>query len=369
MAEPPLSVLMTTDAVGGVWRYSIDLCRELARLGTRIVLVCLGPAPTAAQRNEADGISPLTLLECGEALEWMPEPWEGVDRAGHLLLALERTLQPDVVHLNGFCHATLQFRAPKLVVGHSCVLSWWEAVERRPVPAEYQQYRLRVGRGLAAADAVAAPSGAMLDCLRRLYGLAHGHVIYNGSRQPSPPAGAPLAKEPIVLCVGRLWDRAKNIELLADAARDIRWPVFVAGAGEAPQPLQPLGVLSADETTAWMERASIYALPARYEPFGLSILEAAVRGAALVLGDVPSLREVWGDAALYVSPDDPRALSSAVERLTWDDALRASMARRAVERGSRFTLARQTRRYRAAYRHLVAGPRAQAGFFSVQRSA
>ena len=43
-----------------------------------------------------------------------------------------------------------------------------------------------------------------------------------------------------------------------------------------------------------MARASIYALPARYEPFGLSILEAALSGAALVLGDIPSLREVWG---------------------------------------------------------------------------
>ncbi len=32
-------------------------------------------------------------------------------------------------------------------------------------------------------------------------------------------------------------------------------------------------------------------LPARYEPFGLSVLEAALSGCALVLGDIPSLRE------------------------------------------------------------------------------
>ena len=51
---------------------------------------------------------------------------------------------------------------------------------------------------------------------------------------------------------------------------------------------------------------SIYALPARYEPFGLSVLEAALSGCALVLGDIPSLREIWDGAALFVDPDDAR---------------------------------------------------------------
>ena len=53
-----------------------------------------------------------------------------------------------------------------------------------------------------------------------------------------------------------------------------------------------------------MAEASIYALPARYEPFGLSALEAALSGCALVLGDIPSLREIWGPAAIYVPADD-----------------------------------------------------------------
>ena len=63
-----------------------------------------------------------------------------------------------------------------------------------------------------------------------------------------------------------------------------------------------LGRLSAGELADWYARAAIYALPARYEPFGLSALEAALSGCALVLGDIPSLREIWGDAALFVPP-------------------------------------------------------------------
>ena len=61
--------------------------------------------------------------------------------------------------------------------------------------------------------------------------------------------------------------------------------------------------------------AAIYALPARYEPFGLSVLEAAQHGCALVLGDIDSLRENWDGAALFVDPDDAGALAASWARL------------------------------------------------------
>ena len=44
--------------------------------------------------------------------------------------ARRTSFKPDIVHLNNYVHAALPFRAPKLVVGHSCVLSWWRAVKR-----------------------------------------------------------------------------------------------------------------------------------------------------------------------------------------------------------------------------------------------
>ena len=46
------------------------------------------------------------------------------------------------------------------------------------------------------------------------------------------------------------------------------------------------GQLTTAEVRNVINTASIYALPARYEPFGLSILEAALSGCALVLGDI-----------------------------------------------------------------------------------
>jgi glycosyltransferase involved in cell wall biosynthesis len=357
MLEPPLSVLMTTDAVGGVWRYSLDLCRELSRDGSTTTLVCLGPAPSEEQRAEARLVPQLTFLEYEESLEWMPDPWAGVEQSGRYLLALAAELQPDVVHLNGYCHGVLQFAAPKVVVGHSCVLSWWRAVEQGPVPAELAAYRQRVTLGLQGAQAVIAPSETMLRCLKQHYGLKAGRVIFNGSPRSRFPSASGVPKEPLVLCAARLWDRAKNVGTLADAARGCIWPVMVAGAGEAPSSVMALGHLGSEALARWMQRASIYALPARYEPFGLSVLEAAAAGAALVLGDIASLRELWADAALYVSPDDAGALRSALNRLAEDSRLRTLLGERAKQRALRYTLEEQARRYRRVYREL----RAQTG--------
>lgn len=103
-----------------------------------------------------------------------------------------------------------------------------------------------------------------------------------------------------------------------------------------------------------MSQAAIYALPARYEPFGQSALEAALSGCALVLGDIGSLRELWGPAALYVAPDDHDALRDVLLRLIEQPSLREELARSARARALRFTPTRMAHAYRRAYRQLIA---------------
>ncbi|HEX2690641.1 MAG TPA: glycosyltransferase family 4 protein, partial [Kofleriaceae bacterium] len=115
-----------------------------------------------------------------------------------------------------------------------------------------------------------------------------------------------------------------------------------------------LGELAPDELARWMARASIYALPARYEPFGLSVLEAALAGCALVLGDVPTLREVWGDTAHYVPPGDPDALGAALNRLIRDPVARGSYAARSRARALGLSPARMAAAYHALYREAIA---------------
>lgn len=350
---------MTADTVGGVWSYALELIRALSRYHCHVALATMGGWLNASQLHEAAQISNLTLYESNYKLEWMEEPWVEVNQAGAWLLELAHQVKPDIVHLNNYVHGTLPWSAPVLVVGHSCVLSWWQAVKGHSAPEEWQTYHQRVQAGLRSADFVVAPTNAMLSALQHHYGpLAASKVIYNGRY---PKQFVPMTKEPLIVSVGRLWDEAKNIAALETIAPHLDWPIYVAGQEQHPaggeyrlQHVRPLGVLTASDVAQWMGQASIYALPARYEPFGLSALEAALAGCALVLGDIPSLREVWGTAARYVAPDDQAMLAALLQELIAQPAQRYALASAARQRAQTYHPAPMAAGYWQAYRSLLA---------------
>jgi glycosyltransferase involved in cell wall biosynthesis len=289
----------------------------------------------------------------------MNNPWEDVAASGRWLLDLEQKLQPDVVHLNGYAHGALPFAAPIVVVAHSCVLSWWQAVKGVSAPREWSRYEREVARGVDGADVVVAPTRAMLDAIIAHYGPQRSTRIISNGRDAS--LYRPAAKKSFILTAGRLWDEAKNIAALQSIASEIAWPICIAGEERSPdgatqamsQDVIPLGKLDPRTLANWFGRADIYALPARYEPFGLSALEAALSECALVLGDIPSLREVWGDAAFFVSPDDPQELRDQLQALIEHDALRRSLARRAKQRAQQYSLERMGEAYRALYLNVL----------------
>jgi glycosyltransferase involved in cell wall biosynthesis len=341
-------VLMTADAVGGVWTYALDLARVLAAHGTQVTIATMGPLPTGDQLAAVRGVPGIEVVTSTFQLEWADDPWEDVAAAGDWLLGLEARLAPDIVHLNGYAHGALPFRAPVVVVGHSCVLSWARAVPRALSAGMVERYRAHVSPGIRGADHVAAPSAAMLAELRRHYGpLGRTSVIPNGRA-----AGqfSPGRKEPFVFTAGRLWDPAKNVEAVAAVAARLPWPVAMAGdGGPAHLGVRMLGRLPQHELAAWLGRASIFALPARYEPFGLLPLEAALSGCALVLGDIASLREVWGDAADYVRPGDHEELTRTLRTLMASPSHLQERARRARERAMRYSVDRMGDAYLRLY--------------------
>ena len=358
----PQRILMTTDGVGGVWSYSLELCRALQPHGVEVILATMGAPLRQAQRIEAAGVENIQLIESRYKLEWMDNPWHDLDAAGTWLELLEAQFAPDLIHLNGYAHAALPWSAPVVVVAHSDVLTWWEAVRGGHAPAAWDEYAQVVRRGLHAADLVIAPTRAMLDGLQRHYGLLpNARVIYNGR---STPRGIAREKEAFVLSAGRLWDEAKNARALADIAPDVAWPIKLAGEQVAPagsaielRHVELLGIRAPREMADLFARASIYALPARYEPFGLTVLEAAFAGCALVLGDIPTFRELWGDAAEFVRPDDRTALRRTLSTLISDADRRSELAGRALRRAEQFTMQRMTGEYLAAYAEAASAPR------------
>lgn len=336
---------MTADTVGGVWTYCVELAHALAPHGVEVQLATMGRPLTAGQRTEAGVFA--AVHQSSFPLEWMNDPWAGVDEAGAWLLALEGQVQPDVVHLNGYVHAGLAWHTAPLVVGHSDVLSWWHWVKGAAAPDGWQQYAGRVTAGLRAAGRVVVPTAAVAADLAREYGLADAVVVPNCREIAVPTA----AKEALVLAAGRVWDEAKNLAALARIAPDLPSPVAVAGEGRLAG-VQQLGSLPFGELVRWLARAKVFAAPARYEPFGLGILEAALAGCVLVLGNLPSLQEVWGDAATYVDDDDQlaRALAEGLQ----DDGSRGQAARR---RALTYSRERTAAGYLAQYAELTGASR------------
>jgi glycosyltransferase involved in cell wall biosynthesis len=368
-----MKVLLHADAVGGVFTYALELARALARRGVRVVLATEGAALDEDQRAALAGIPGLAHREARYRLEWMDDPWDDVARAGAWLLAVERRERPDVVHLGSYAHGALPFRAPRIVVSHSCVLSWYEAVRGTPAPASWDRYRQEVAAGLRAVDAIVAPTQAMARALTRHHGpIPEPTVILNGR---DPARFRPGEKVPLVLGAGRLWDDAKNVAALLRAAPEVPWAVALAGPVPDPPPPQAivhdasragplagsgparlLGRLPEPALAGWMARASVFAHPARYEPFGLAVLEAALAGCALVLGDIESLRELWDGAALFVPPGDHGALVGALKALAGDRRGREVFAAAARARALRLGPDRMAAGYLALYGALGARP-------------
>jgi len=345
---------MTAEPTSGVWAYAMQLIGALNAWGCDVTLATVSGTLQPDQCRAATQLPNLTLCESASLLEWVENPKQLVAQAGSWLLELARRVQPDVVHLNHYAHGALPWPAPVLMVGHSCLIACQEAIRGKAV--KLPAYRRCVREALGAADMVVAPTQTLLASLVDRYGpLSATEVIGYGRERKD---FVPVVKENLILAVGRLGDESKNIKLLEACAPHLTWPIHVAGEEPARAwPIVPhlhaLGQLATADLADQYARAAIYVLPARYEPFGLSVLEAALSGCALVLGDIASLREVWQDAALYIPPDDAGALTAALASLIAEPELRHALATSARKRAEHFTSERMGAAYWHVYRRLL----------------
>jgi glycosyltransferase involved in cell wall biosynthesis len=354
----PARILMTTDAVGGVWTYSLALSRQLAQLGHRITLVTLGPPPYGGKREEAAKLpASVELVVTDLKLEWLDPEWRDRAHARPLLLKLADSHRPDLVHINGYREAANEWPCPSVCVAHSCVWSWWEAV-RRELPREprWLAYAEAASAGLNSAGAWVAPTRAFRSRIEEIYRPETcGHVIHNGVDLGDRSS---VEKEPFILASGRIWDGGKNLLGLSRVASALPWPVYIAGSGMPPghdksSNIHWLGEVDYAELQRWMERASIYVAPTYYEPFGLGILEAARAGCALVLSDIASLKELWKGAALQITCDDDGSLRHTLSGLCADTQALHALQRSARQRAQKYSINRTVAQYCDLYQRVL----------------
>ena len=356
-------VLMTADAVGGVWTYALDLAGGLAALGFGTTLAVLGPAPEADQAEAARTVPGLRLLPMDLPLDWLADAPEQVESAGAALASLASEVGADIVHLHGPALAAgARFPTPVVASCHSCVGTWWEAVRGgQPLPPDFVWRTRMVERGCARTDALLAPSAAFAAATARLYGLRTPPAVVHNGRRPPPPSAARDAA-PVAFTAGRLWDEGKNLRALDRAAARLAGavPVLAAGPTEGPggarvafDHVQALGRLSGGEVARRLAGRPVFVSTALYEPFGLSVLEAAQAGCALVLSDIPTFRELWDGAAEFVPAEDDAAVAAAIERAARSPDRRARLGAAARARAERYTAEAMAAGTAAVYRSLL----------------
>ncbi len=341
----PGRVLMTADTQGGVWTVALELAGALSRAGVATVLgdQWAGPLSPAA-RAAAAAVPGLELVESAYRLEWMDDPWDDVAAAGDWLLDLEERgaagpRPPERLLPRGPAVPGAPRRRGALLRA--------VVVARGAPPA---------GAGRAtSATARGSPRGsgprtrwsrrarAMLSALAGEYGaLGLGRGQCHPSTRATAGAFAPAPKEPFVFAAGRLWDEAKNLAALEKVASPTSrglcsWPGATsrrAASAAAPgRASAPSVWVDEPELTWWMSRAAIYASRRGTRRSAWPPWRPPSPASALVLGDLPSLREVWRDAALSRPRGRSARAPAALDHLIWTSAPRG--ARRARSAGAR----------------------------------
>jgi glycogen(starch) synthase len=351
-------ILMTTDTVGGVWTYALELARGLAGTDVETTLAILGPAPSAAQLNDARNVLGLTIIETGFPLDWSA----GVDateieQSAAGLAELASNIRADAVHLNSPIFASgARFPVPVVGVCHSCLATWWRAVMGdAPLPAEFAWRDELLNLGYQRCQALVAPSVAFATATGAAHRLAEKPIVVHNGRDTHyrPPSPEPATS---IFTSGRLWDSGKNARTLDQAASLLNAPIYAAGPLAGPDGqmtrfnhLRALGKLTDHQIAERLASRPIFVSVSRYEPFGLAVLEAARAGCALVLSDIPTFRELWRDAASFVPAEEPAAIAAALQDLLEQPDRRRQQGMEAAKQAAVYSVARMTARMLAIY--------------------
>lgn len=366
-ATHPASVFMTTDAVGGVWNYTLELAKGLSEAGVNVALAILGPAPTAMQLRSIEAVTGSRACITGLPLDWTAANETELIAACRSLAQLAARSRADMAHLHApALAADGPWKLPVVAVAHSCVGTWWRAVRATPLPHDLAWRNEATRRGLHRAGAIIAPSHSFAAALRAIHGDGFPITVVHNGRSTTASQNR-MPREQFVLAVGRLWDEGKNIALLDECAARLNVPVYAAGPVTGPNGatasvshIHILGPIDHAQLARLYASASLFVSPARYEPFGLAVLEAAMAETPLILSDIPTFRELWEGAAVFSPADDAAALAPAIQDLFGSPERRDELGQAARIRAQRYTADKMVNSILGVYRTLLAGAAGQA---------
>jgi glycosyltransferase involved in cell wall biosynthesis len=368
-----LNLLWLGERAGGVGRYACELPGALleAEPATEIT-VYVGSRPPAQLRDQP----------WADSVHWksLPVTADGVltQLAEHAILpGLAAAARLDVLH-------SPANTGPVIIPGSASVVSLMDLIwlhhgdewnpDRQAQRAMRRQvvYSVRrAGRIFAISETAAKEIVTGLAVPRsRIVVTPLGVAARGGSARPEAEVRdrLDLGQRRVVLCVAQ-HRRYKNLAQIIRALPALPDDVIAVLPG-APTPYgTELRELAADfgvgdrlRWPQWISEADLealygladaFVLPTLSEGFGLPLLEAMTYDLPVACSDIPVLREVAGDAALYFDPHNADAVSQALSRLLDDDKLRKTLCVRGRERVREFTWRRTGEASLHGYREAI----------------
>jgi glycosyltransferase involved in cell wall biosynthesis len=345
-----VDMLSYTGTKGGMETYTRELYRQIGSLDSGLDFVALASSEGGRQdlswfpgeiiRSRISGENRF-LWAFGELVA---SSWHA-RRVGAALVHSPATLGPAWTTM------------PTVITIHDML--YWSHPELMSTPLYTRPVMWMEKRGAANAAHVITDSEVSADEIVRYLNFPRErlHVVPLAAGQPTA-VGDRGETENLVLASGQRrphknWDRLIRALPLVD--EDVR-PRLVITGGRGEDPLAPVvgetgmerwvelrGWVDDDELADLQRRARALAFPTLAEGFGLPVLEAMSQGLPVLASDLPVLREVGGDAAVWFDPLDLTSIAAALHTAATRPDVLADLSRAGLERARLFSWERVAR--------------------------
>ena len=362
------------EAPGGIGRYTAELLRLLPDQGVDVTPFTArhhrDDVARALRAHDLDGYDPV-ILPLPAALLY--DAWHVLGTAG----PARRVAPVDLLHAPSPAVPPTGGLPLVVTVHDAAPLVMPDAFTKRGVRFHRQGFAAAAKRANLViavsefcADEVTAHTAIPRERIR---------VVPNGvDRERATPEAIEKARlvyaiddKPYVFWAGTFQPR-KNVRVLLDAFSRLD-PAFyphrlvLAGpagwkpddadaevARELGDRVRLLGPVHRHQLFPLFAGADLYAFPSRHEGFGIPVLEAMAQGTPVVCSDIPALREVAGEAAIFVDPDDVDAWVDALGVTLADAEARAAMVDAGSVRVANYSWERCARETAAVYGEALA---------------
>lgn len=161
-----------------------------------------------------------------------------------------------------------------------------------------------------------------------------------------------ILPEKFLLYIGTLQPR-KNIPVAIEALKNLDMPLILAGNRNAHNFDKKIdeamkkynlqksvifpGWIDEEDKPALLQMAACFVFPSLYEGFGIPIIEAMAAGTPVVCSDIPVLREIGKDAALFGDPKNSKDFSEKINSVLSDENLRRDLIQKGKNIAQNFT--------------------------------